>query len=74
MRGAERNQLSLVEEEAQMGAETAFMEYGHTLEMVMSFQYLCCLLTATDADYAAVIGNIQKTRWSFSCLLIIMCR
>ena len=57
-----------------MGDETAFMEYGHTLEMVTSFRYLYFILTAMGADCKEFIGNIQKAWWICSCLLMIMCR
>ena len=64
----------MVEEEARVGAETAFSSYVHPLNTVEFFQYLGRILTMTYYDWPAVIGNIQKARRIWDCMLSILGR
>ena len=53
-----------MEEESQAGAVTEFWAYDRPLKIVLSFNYLGRLLTATDDNWQAAIANIWKTRKS----------
>ena len=59
-KGAERKRQRLAETETQENAERAFHAYEKPMEAVSEFCYLGRLLTATDDDWPAVAGNIQK--------------
>ena len=45
--------------------ERAFKAYDRPLVKVTSFKYLGRILTASDDDWAAVVGNILKVRKSW---------
>ena len=49
-------------EEAREGMYQAFREYGHLFTMVAEFNYLCRILTNSDDEWTAVVGNLQKAR------------
>ena len=55
-------------------SERAFHAYGKQTKAVMEFRYLGRLLTATDDDWPAVAGNIQKVRVSWGRLARVLGR
>ena len=59
-KGSERNRRRLDETETRENSERVFRAYGQPMEAVIEFSYLGQLLTATDDDWPAVAGNIQK--------------
>ena len=61
-KGAERKQRQLAETETRENLERAFSAYGQPMEAVTEFRYLGRLLTATNDDWPAVAGNINKAR------------
>ena len=63
-KGVERKRRRLAETETRENAERAFHAYGKPMEAVSEFRYLGRLLTATDDDWPAVAGNIQKAQVS----------
>ena len=52
----------LAKTETRENAERVFHAYGKRMEAVSEFRYLGRLITATDDDWSAVAGNIQKAR------------
>ena len=58
----ERKRRKMVAEEAREGMYQAFRAYGHLLTMVEEFNYLCHIITASDDEWTAVVGNLQKAR------------
>ena len=61
-KGAERKRQRLAETETIENLERAFRAYGQPMEAVTDFRYLGRLLTATDNNWPAVAGNIQKAQ------------
>ena len=62
--GTERKRRRLVEAEMRKTSERAFHAYGTQIEAVTEFRYLWRVLTATDDNWPAVAGNIQKAQVS----------
>ena len=62
LKGAERKRRRLVKTETRENAERAFEAYGAPIESVMEFKYLGRILTATDNNWPAVVGNLGKAR------------
>ena len=52
--------------------EQAFHAYGKPMEAVSEFRYLGRLLMATNNDWPAVAGNIQKVRVSWGRLARVL--
>ena len=73
-KGAERKRRQLAETETQENSEWAFRAYGKPMEAVSEFRYLGRLLTATDNDWPAVAGNIQKSQVSWGRLARVLGR
>ena len=48
--------------------EQEFEAYGAPIESVTEFKYLGRILTATDDNWPAVVGNLGKARRSWGCL------
>ena len=55
-------------------AARAFWAYGRLLDMVTSFKYLERIMTASDENWQAVVGNLRKARKIWSRLERIMGR
>ena len=73
-KGVERKQRQLAETKTRENSERAFHAYGKPMEAVLEFRYLRRLLTATDNDWPAVAGNIQKERVSWGRLARVLGR
>ena len=65
---AEKKRRRLAESETQENSERAFEAYGAPIESVMEFKYLGIILTATENDWPAVVGNLGKAKRSLGCL------
>ena len=63
-----------MEEEEQAGAVMVFQAYDRPLEIVSSFKYLGCLLTATDDDCPEVVTRTQKAQKSWAIMPSILGR
>ena len=74
LKGAERKRRRLAETETKENSELAFEAYGAPIESVMEFKYLGRILTATDDDLPAVVGNLQKARRSWGRLSQVLGR
>ena len=74
LKGAERKIRQLVETETRENSERAFDAYGVPIENVTEFKYLGIILTATDNDWPAVVGNLGKERRSWGCLSRVLDR
>ena len=61
-KGAERKRRRLAETETRENSERDFEAYGAPTKSVTEFRYLGRILTATDNDWPAVVGNIRKAR------------
>ena len=59
-KGAERKRRRLAETETRENLDRAFSTYWQPMETVTEFRYLGRLLTATDNNWPAVVGNIKK--------------
>ena len=70
--GAQEERLA--EAEMRKTSERAFHAYGTRIEVVTEFGYLGKVLTATDDDWPAVAGNIQKARVSWGSLTRVLGR
>ena len=62
VKGVERKKQRLVDTETRENSEQAFEAYGATIESVSEFKYLGRILTATEDDWKAVVGNLRKAR------------
>ena len=51
-----------------------FQAYGSPLEMVTSFKYLGRILTDLDDDWPAVVGDLRKSRKSWTRLSRVLVR
>ena len=62
---AERKIRRLEETETRENSEQDFEAYGAQIKSVPEFKYLGRILTATDDNFSAVVGNIRKAsrRW-----------
>ena len=49
-------------------SERVFEAYGVPIKSVSEFKYLGRILTATDDDWPAVVGNLRKERRSWGRL------
>ena len=68
LKGVERKRRRLEETETRENSERAFEAYGTLIESVTEFKYLGRILTATDNDWPAVVGNLGKARRSWGRL------
>ena len=73
-KGAERKRWRLAETETRENSERAFEAYGEPIESVSEFKYLGRILTATDDDWPAVVGNLGKARRSWGRLSRVLGR
>ena len=73
-KGAERNRRRLAETETRENSERDFEAYGAPIESVSEFKYLGRILTATDDDWTAVVGNLRKARRSWGRLSRVLSR
>ena len=60
VKGAERKIRQLVETETRENSERAFEAYGEPIKSVLEFKYLGRILTATEGDWPAVVGNLRR--------------
>ena len=74
LKGADRKRRWLAEAETRENSERAFEAYGAPIESVMEFKYLGRILMATDDDWPAVVGNLEKARRSWGRLSRVLCR
>ena len=76
LKGAERKRRRLAEAEAETreNSEQVFEAYGAPIESVAEFKYLGRILTATDDDCTAVVGNLGKARRSWGSLSRVLSR
>ena len=72
--GSERKRRRLEEAEIRENLERSFHAYGKQMKAVTEFHYLGQLLTATDDDWPAVAGNIQKAHVSWGRLARVLRR
>ena len=52
----------------------AFQGYSRHIKTVTSFKYLGRIITASDNDYLAVVGNLRKARYIWGHLSRILIR
>ena len=74
LKGAERKRRWLSETETRENSERAFEAYGAPIESVTAFKYLGRILTATDDDWPAMVGNLSKSRRSWGRLSRVLDR
>ena len=74
LKGAERKRRRLAETETRENSERAFEAYGAPINSVSEFKYLGIILTATDDDWPAVVGNLRKARRSWRRLSRVISR
>ena len=55
-------------------SERAFQAYGEPLENVTAFKYLGRVMTVSDDDWPAVVGNLKKARKIWGRLSRILIR
>ena len=55
-------------------SERAFEAYRAPIELVSEFKYLGRILTATDDNWPAVVGNLRKARQSWGRLSRVLIR
>ena len=72
--GTERKRRRLAEAELEITSEKAFHAYRTKMRAVTEFKYLGRVLTKTDDDWPAVVGNIRKARASWGRLARILGR
>ena len=73
-KGAEIKRQRLEEMETRENSERAFEAYGATIEPVTEFRYLGRILTMTDDNWPAVVGNLRKAKQSWGRLEILIGR
>ena len=73
-KGAERKRQWLAETERRENSERVFEAYGAPINLVSEFKYLGMIVTATDDDWLAVIGNLRKARRSWGRLFRVLVR
>ena len=73
-KGAERKRRWLAETETRENSERAFEEYWAPIESVSELKYLGRILTATDNNWRAVVGNLRKARRSWGRLSMVLNR
>ena len=73
-KGAERKRRRLAETETRDNLEREFSAYGQPMETVTEFRYLGRILAATDNDWLAVAGNINKAQRSWGRLAWVLVR
>ena len=72
--GAERKIWRLAAAEGEAATERVFNAYRRRVKLVKEFRYLGRILTSTDDDWPAVVGNIRKARASWGRLARILGR
>ena len=73
-KGVERRKRRLVEAETRETLERASEAYGAPIEIVTEFKYLGRILTATENDWPALVGNLSKARRSWGRLSQVLVR
>ena len=71
---AKRKRRRLAETETRENLERDFEAYGDPIELVSEFKYLGRIMTATDDDWPAVVGNLRKARKSWGRLARVIIR
>ena len=74
VKGAERKRRRLAEAETRENLEWDFEAYEAPIESVSEFKYLGRILTATDDDWPAVVGNLRKARRSWGRMARVLSR
>ena len=74
LRGAERKRRRLAEAETRENSERAFEACGAPMESVTELKYLGIILTATEDNWPAVVGNLRKARRSWGRLSRVLGR
>ena len=74
LKGVERKRGRLAETETREDSERAFEAYRESIESLTEFKYLGRILTATDDDWPAVVGNLGKARRTWGRLLQVLSR
>ena len=74
LKGVERKRRRLKEKETRENLEQAFEAYGAPIKSVSELKYLGRILTATDKDWPAVVGNLRKARISWERLSKVLGR
>ena len=74
LKGAEQKRRQMAETEMRENSERAFEAYGAPIETVTEFKYLGRIMTATDDDWLAVVGNLEKARQNLGCLSRVLGR
>ena len=69
---AERKLRRLAAAEGEAATERAFHAYGKKMRAVTEFRYLGRILTNTDDDWPAVVGNLRKARMTWGRLASIL--
>ena len=67
-KGAEWKRRRMAAEEMRESAARDFQACGMPLDTVTSFKYLGHILTASDGNWPAVVGNLRKARKSWDRL------
>ena len=73
-KGVERKRQRLAEMETRENSEWVFEAYRAPIESVTEFKYLGRILTATDDNWLAVVGNLRKVRRSWGRLSRVLGR
>ena len=68
LKGTERKRRRLAETETRENSERAFEAYGAPIKSMTEFKCLGIILTATDDDWLAVVGNLGTLRRSWGRL------
>ena len=63
-KGAEQKIRRLADTETRENLERVFEAYGAPIDSVLELKYLGRILTATDDNWPAVVGNHRKARRS----------
>ena len=74
LRGEERKQRQLVEEEARAGTSTAITAYRIPLSPVTSLKYLGRVLSSSDKDCTTVVCNLLRAQQKQAQLYRVLVR
>ena len=74
LKGAERKRRRMADKETRKNSEQTFKAYREPINCVLELKYLGRILTATDDDWPAVVGNPGKARRSWGRLSRVLAR
>ena len=74
LKGAERKRRRMADKETRKNSEQTFKAYREPINCVLELKYLGRILTATDENWPAVVGNLKKARISWGRLSRVLGR